>query len=276
MGGLLIVPVALIIGNLICINTEGSNQVLALSFLTFSFMFIGVFDDWQSFTMKSNTGLSPKVKLALQGIAGAIFLHWTYWQGWINSKIYLFSDMSIDTGILIWPLALFVLLAESNSTNLTDGLDGLASGCGALVFTGLAIQLMLRGDQVITSFCMAMAGAWLGFLLHNRNPAKVFMGDTGSLPMGAALGGAALLSNSFWPLLLMGGVFLTESLSVIVQVWVFKITKCLYGRGKRIFRMAPIHHHYELTGHNEAVIVRNFWLVTLGLVLLGIFLRPTP
>ena len=134
----------------------------------------------------------------------------------------------LPLGLLIWPLGMFVFLAESNATNLTDGLDGLAAGCGAVVFTGLGLQLMLRGnlgDPPLAAFCLAMAGCWLGFLIHNRHPAQLFMGDTGSLAMGASLSAVALLSNSLWPLLVMGGVFLAESLSVIVQVWVFKATK---------------------------------------------------
>ena len=170
-----------------------------------------------------------------------------------------------------------MFLAESNATNLTDGLDGLASGCGALVFAGLAIQLMLRGhsgDPAMAGFCMSMAGAWLGFLIHNRNPARAFMGDTGSLAMGAALSAVALLTDSLWPLLVMGGVFLAESVSVIVQVWVFKATKGPDGQGRRIFRMAPLHHHFELGGTSERTVVPCFWLMTAALVLLGLLLRP--
>ena len=279
MGGLLTIPVGLIIGNLIALNSTNQLQVLALTFLTLSFMLIGGFDDWRSLTQKTNTGLNPKGKIALQTIASLLFLTWAQSQEWINSQIRFFSDSSIDIGIFIWPLALFVLLAESNATNLTDGLDGLASGCGAMVFAGLGIELIMRGNESepeIAGFCMAMAGAWLGFLIHNRRPARVFMGDTGSLPMGAALCGVALLFNSLWVLLIMGGIFLAESVSVIIQVWVFKLTKKLYGEGKRIFKMAPIHHHYELIGISEQTIVNHFWLVTLGLVLLGLLLRPNP
>jgi phospho-N-acetylmuramoyl-pentapeptide-transferase len=121
---------------------------------------------------------------------------------------------------------------------------------------------------------MAMAGCWIGFLVHNRNPAKVFMGDTGSLAMGGALTAVALLTNSLWPLLVMGGVFLAESLSVIIQVWVFKATKGTDGVGRRVFRMSPLHHHFELGGTAEQTVVPGFWLATMGLVLLGLALRP--
>jgi len=146
-----------------------------------------------------------------------------------------------------------------------------------MVFTGMALQLMLRGnggDPALAGFCAAMAGCWLGFLGHNRHPARLFMGDTGSLAMGAALAAVALLSNSLWPLLVMGGVFLAESLSVIIQVWVFKATKGADGQGRRVFRMAPLHHHFELGGLPEQQVVLRFWLASLALVGLGLLLLP--
>ena len=277
MGGLLVVPVGVILGSLITRDAVASQQLLSLAALTLAFMLIGGIDDWSSLTKHTNAGLTARGKLLLQAMAAATFLAIAAWQGWISSSIALPFGLELPLGLLIWPLGLFVVLAESNATNLTDGLDGLASGCGALVFTGLALQLMLRGDNgdpALAGFCMTMAGAWLGFLVHNRNPARAFMGDTGSLAMGAALSGVALLSNSLWPLLVMGGVFVAESLSVIIQVWVFKATKGPDGQGRRVFRMAPLHHHFELGGTNERSVVPAFWLVTAGLVLLGLVLRP--
>ena len=277
MGGLLVVPVGVIVGGLISPEGEASKQLLAVAAVTLIYMVIGGFDDWRSLTRRTNTGLTPRGKLFLQMVAAAAFLSVAAWHGWIDSTISLPLDVTLPLGLLIWPLGLFVFLAESNATNLTDGLDGLASGCGALVFAGLAIQLMLRGhsgDPAMAGFCMAMAGAWLGFLIHNRNPARAFMGDTGSLAMGAALSAVALLTDSLWPLLVMGGVFLAESVSVIVQVWVFKATKGPDGQGRRIFRMAPLHHHFELGGSDEASVVPAFWLSTSGLVVLGLLLRP--
>ena len=277
MGGLLVVPVGVILGSLITRDAVASQQLLSLAALTLAFMLIGGIDDWSSLTKHTNAGLTARGKLLLQAMAAATFLAIAAWQGWISSSIALPFGLELPLGLLIWPLGLFVVLAESNATNLTDGLDGLASGCGALVFTGLALQLMLRGDNgdpALAGFCMTMAGAWLGFLVHNRNPARAFMGDTGSLAMGAALSGVALLSNSLWPLLVMGGVFVAESLSVIIQVWVFKATKGPDGQGRRVFRMAPLHHHFELGGTNEQSVVPAFWLVTAGLVLLGLMLRP--
>ena len=278
MGGLLVVPVGVIAGCLISWEGRSADQLLAVGLVTLAYMVIGGIDDWSSLTKRTNTGLKPRGKILLQSAAAMVFLGWSAWQGWIPDTVNLPFGMVIAFGWLIWPLGLFVFLAESNATNLTDGLDGLASGCGALVFTGLGLQLMLRGnegDPAIAAFCMAMAGCWLGFLIHNRNPARVFMGDTGSLAMGASLSAVALLSNSLWPLLLMGGVFLAESLSVIIQVWVFKATKGPDGVGRRVLRMAPLHHHFELGGTSEQVVVPMFWLATAGLVMLGIVFRPT-
>jgi len=276
MGGLLIVPLSLIIGNLINIQSNNYNQIFAISCITFAYMLIGILDDWKSLIHKTNKGISAKQKLLFQSIAGCGFISWAYLKGWISSDVYLFSKISIEVGIIILPIALFVLIAESNATNLTDGLDGLASGCGALVFAGLGMQLILRESNNYTelaNFCMAMSGGWLGFLQYNKNPAKVFMGDTGSLAMGASLGGIALVSNSLWALLIMGGIFLMESISVILQVSIFKLTKKINGVGKRLFLMAPLHHHYELKGQKEIDIVTNFWLITILLIGIGIILR---
>lgn len=278
MGGLLVVPVGVIVGGLI---SPADPRLLAVAAITLAYMAIGAIDDWRSLTRRTNTGLKPRGKLLLQAVAAVLFLLWA-WQGqWLGGaelvSVALPLGWLLPVGLLIWPLGLFVFLAESNATNLTDGLDGLAAGCGAVVFTGLGLQLMLRGhegDPALAAFSVAMAGCWLGFLAHNRHPARLFMGDTGSLAMGAALSGVALLSNSLWPLLLMGGVFLAESLSVIAQVWVFKATKGADGQGRRLLRMAPLHHHFELGGLGEEQVVIRFWGVSLLLVVLGLVLLP--
>jgi phospho-N-acetylmuramoyl-pentapeptide-transferase len=279
MGGLLVVPVGAIVGGLI---SPGDPRLLAVAAVTLATMAIGAVDDWRSLTRRHNTGLTPRGKLLLQAAVAVAFLAWAAAGQWLGGAqagdVALPLGWVLPLGWLIWPLGLFVLLAESNATNLTDGLDGLAAGCGAVVFTGMGLQLMLRGhegDPALAGFCLAMAGCWLGFLAFNRNPARLFMGDTGSLAMGAALAAVALLSNSLWPLLLMGGVFLAESLSVILQVWMFKATKNpATGQGRRLFRMAPLHHHFELGGLGEQQVVIRFWGASLLLVLLGLLLLP--
>ena len=278
MGGLLVVPVGVIVGGLI---SPSDPRLLAVAAITLAYMAIGAVDDWRSLRKNTNTGLTPKGKLLLQAVAAVMFLCWAYQAEWLGVQevgtVALPLGWALPLGLLIWPLALFVFLAESNATNLTDGLDGLAAGCGAVVFTGMGLQLMLRGhegDPALAAFCTAMAGCWLGFLAHNRHPARLFMGDTGSLAMGAALTAVALLSNSLWPLLLMGGVFLAESLSVILQVWVFKATKGRNGQGRRLLRMAPLHHHFELGGLGEEQVVMRFWSASLLLVVVGLVLLP--
>ena len=274
MGGLLLVPCGVVVGSLVSPNDP---RLLPIGLVTLAFMVIGGVDDWRSLTKRHNTGLTPKGKLLLQALAAGLFLLWAGLHGEIPASIALPWGWLLPIGLLIWPLGLFVFLAESNATNLTDGLDGLAAGVGAIVLVGLSLQLMLRGnggDPALAGYGAALAGAWLGFLLHNRHPARVFMGDTGSLAMGAALTAIALLSNSLWPLLLMGGLLLAESLSVILQVWVFKATKGADGQGKRLLRMAPLHHHFELGGWSERRVVVSFWGVSLLLVALGLVLVP--
>jgi phospho-N-acetylmuramoyl-pentapeptide-transferase len=278
MGGLLVVPVGVLIGGLI---GPSDPRLLAVAAVTLAYMAVGAVDDWRSLTRRTNTGLTPRGKLVLQALIAALFLAWAASGRWLGAgttgDVGLPFGFVLTLGLLIWPLGLFVFLAESNATNLTDGLDGLAAGCGAVVFTGMALQLLLRGhggDPALAGFCAAMAGCWLGFLTQNSHPARVFMGDTGSLAMGAALAAVALLSDSLWPLVLMGGVFVAESLSVILQVWVFKATKGADGQGRRLFRMAPLHHHFELGGMNEQAVVLGFWTISLLLVMMGLVLLP--
>ncbi len=272
MGGIFIIPIGIIIGNIININKEGYMIIITLSLLTIVFMLIGLIDDYVSLKRKTNTGLSPTEKIILQVFMSLIFIFICLFNEWITQDI-LITNKIINLQYLIFPLSLFVLLAESNSTNLTDGLDGLLSGCSVLIFTGFTIHLVLDNQSIQTTlarFCIAMAGTCMGFLFLNKNPAKIFMGDSGSLAIGACLGGIGLLSNSLWTLLIMGGIFAAESISVICQVSIFKVTKKIKGQGYRLFLMTPMHHHFELQGHNEKKIVGNFWLVTFCLIILSL------
>ena len=276
MGGLLCIPAGVIIGNIYNIISTNDSRLHILSFIILSYTIIGFLDDAKSINKNKNIGLSYKEKLFLQIFCSLIFLSLCASNNLITSSLLIYGNKTIDIGLWIWPIAMFVLLAESNSTNLTDGLDGLASGCGALIFTGLAIEIMLTGniDNIsLANFCIVMAGTWTGFLLFNKNPAMIFMGDTGSLALGAALGGIALISNSLWTLFIMSGVFFIESLSVILQVTYFKLTKRLKGKGERIFLMTPLHHHFELLGYREILIVNIFWLLTICLVTFSLIVR---
>jgi len=272
MGGVFFIPIGIIITNILYFNTYNYKIILALSFLILCFMFIGLIDDLLSLKKQFNTGLTSNQKLILQLFISLIFIFICASNNYIPHSIQI-ANRVINLGNLVYPLGIFVLLAESNSTNLTDGLDGLLSGCSVLIFTGLAINILIdnhTNSQTLAPLCIVMAGACMGFLFLNKYPAKLFMGDSGSLAIGASLGGIALISNNLWSLLIMGGILATESVSVIIQVIIFKISKRLKGKGHKLFLMSPIHHHFELKGNNENVIVGSFWLITLLLVIINI------
>jgi phospho-N-acetylmuramoyl-pentapeptide-transferase len=259
MGGIFFVPVAVLVA---CVLSKFDTNVLAVSALTLSYGLIGWIDDWQILRRKSNKGISPKMKLALQVGFAAVFCLWLFsTQNYSITNIALPLGFSISLGWFVFlPLATFVLVAESNATNLTDGVDGLAGGTVAIALFALGV-LVAPSAPGLMVFCTALSGGCLGFLVHNRNPARVFMGDTGSLALGGALGAVALLSNSLFVLLILSGIFFVETLSVIAQVSYYKATKGPDGKGKRLLKMAPLHHHLELSGWSELQVVAVFYII---------------
>ena len=263
MGGIFFIPV----GVVVAIALSGlSSEVIATGVLTLAYGFIGWLDDWQVLHRKSNKGISPRTKLALQVIFSILFCLWILkTQSTELTTVALPFGISLPLGLLFWPLSGFVLVAESNATNLTDGLDGLMAGTGAISLLGLgALVAPTHPDLMV--FCAAMAGACLGFLVYNHNPAKVFMGDTGSLALGGALAAVGVLSGNLLGLLIVTLLFFAETVSVIIQVSYYKATKGPDGVGKRFFRMAPLHHHFELSGWSELQVVGVFYAVTAVLV----------
>lgn len=265
MGGIFIVPVGLAIA---LFATGFNGNVVAACALTLSYAAIGFLDDWQILRRRSNKGISPRTKLFLQIGFASLFCLWIYWtQPSSVTHVLLPFGLTLPLGILFFPIAGFALVAESNATNLTDGIDGLAGGTGAIALLGLG-AVMAPTSPGLMVFCACMAGCYLGFLAHNRNPARVFMGDTGSLALGGALASVALMTQSMLVLLILSGIFLMETLSVIAQVSYYKATKDENGIGKRLFKMAPLHHHLELVGWSELQIVGWFYLVGLVLVFL--------
>ncbi|HEY9797630.1 MAG TPA: phospho-N-acetylmuramoyl-pentapeptide-transferase [Leptolyngbyaceae cyanobacterium] len=264
MGGVFFVPVAVVVALVwsgLLVRTQDFTSVLAVSVLTLAYAGIGWLDDWEIVRLRSNKGISPRVKLALQIVVGSLFCVWLAWsQPASITTISLPLNLLLPLGSLFWPLAVFVLVAESNATNLTDGVDGLAAGTCAIALLGLA-ALIAPTSPGLMIFCACMSGSCLGFVVHNRNPAKVFMGDTGSLALGAALGGVALLTQNLWGLFILSGIFFVESVSVIAQVGYYKATKGPNGIGKRLFKMSPFHNHLELTGWSETRIVGVFYLI---------------
>ena len=272
MGGIFFIPVGILINNILYLNQDDYKTIFTLSLLIICFMLIGFIDDFLSLKKQLNTGLKSNQKIILQFIISLIFIIICASNNLIPNTIQI-SNKMFYVGNLIYPLGIFVLLAESNSTNLTDGLDGLLSGCSVLIFTGLAIKILIDSPSnnfTLAPFCLVMAGACMGFLFLNKHPAKLFMGDSGSLAIGASLGGIALITNNLWSLLIMGGILAAESISVIVQVSIFKISKQLKGKGHKLFLMTPLHHHFELKGNNEILIVSNFWSVTLLLIIINL------
>ena len=269
MGGIFFVPAGVAVALL---WSRFNSDVVAVSTLTLAYGFIGWLDDWQILRRKSNKGISPRMKLALQMGFAALFCLWLMFHNpAISTNIALPFGWVLPLGFLFWPLAGFVLVAESNATNLTDGVDGLMGGLGAIALLGLGASVASTSPELMI-FCACISGSCLGFLAHNRNPARVFMGDTGALALGGALGAVALLSNSLWILLIISGIFLVETLSVIAQVGYYKATKGPDGIGKRLLKMAPLHHHLELCGWLETQVVGTFYLTNGFLVLMIVLL----
>jgi phospho-N-acetylmuramoyl-pentapeptide-transferase len=270
MGGIFFIPVAVLTA---LVWTGFATSVVAVSALTIAYGAIGWLDDWQILRRRSNKGISPRMKLALQITFGALFCLWMFLTQPVSiTTLILPFGFALPLGFLFWLLAAFVLVAESNATNLTDGLDGLAGGTGAIALLGLGALVAPTSPELMV-FCACLSGACLGFLMHNHNPARVFMGDTGSLALGGALAAVALLSHSLFGLLILSGLFLAETLSVIAQVVYYKATKDANGIGKRLLKMAPLHHHFELTGWSETQVVSRFYMIGGLLAVVGLLVH---
>ena len=275
MGGIFMIIPFMTFLLIITLNLS-SLKLFLLLVTIFGFFIIGFLDDYLSIKNKKNTGFKTKDKFVIQSIISIIFILLAYEKNLINPLIIISDSWGINMNIFILPISFLVLVGISNSVNLTDGLDGLAAGCSGIVFYGLGTEILMKEQQdlfIFSVLCYSMSGICLGFLKYNKYPAKIFMGDTGSLSIGAIMGSIAILTNSIFTLSIFSGIFVIESLSVMVQVGFFKITKKFFNEGKRIFLMAPLHHHLELKGIKEQKIVENFWKINILLVILGIVLK---
>ncbi|MBO9665068.1 phospho-N-acetylmuramoyl-pentapeptide-transferase [Dokdonella sp.] len=281
MGGALIL-IAVGIATLLWMDLSSRYVWLVLG-VTFAFGAIGFYDDYKKIVLKDSRGLAARWKYFWQSLFAlvvAIALYKTA-QTPAETALFLplFKQVAIPLGLLFVPLAYFMITGFSNAVNLTDGLDGLAIMPSVLVVTALGAFAYLAGNAKFSEYlgipsipgagelaiyCGALAGAGLGFLWFNAYPAQVFMGDVGALAIGAALGTLAVIVRQEIVLLIMGGVFVMETVSVMLQVASFKLT------GKRIFRMAPIHHHFELKGWPESRVIVRFWIISVVLVLIGL------
>ncbi|MEE4203945.1 MAG: phospho-N-acetylmuramoyl-pentapeptide-transferase [Halieaceae bacterium] len=281
MGGTLIL-VAIAVATLLW-GDLSSRYVWVVLLTTLAFGAVGWVDDYRKVVEKDPRGLPARWKYFWQSVIGlgaAVYLYQTA-ESLPETALYVpfFKDVALSMGVLFIPFTYFVIVGSSNAVNLTDGLDGLAILPTVMVATGLGTIAYLTGhvdfaaylhipylagSGELVIFCGAIAGAGLGFLWFNTYPAMVFMGDVGALALGAALGIVAVITRHEIVLFIMGGIFVLETVSVMIQVASFKLT------GKRVFRMAPIHHHFELKGWPEPRVIVRFWIITVMLVLFGL------
>ncbi|MGM0851642.1 MAG: phospho-N-acetylmuramoyl-pentapeptide-transferase [Bacillota bacterium] len=247
--------------------SEPGPETYLMILVTVGFGLLGFLDDFIKVVMKRNLGLTSKQKLLGQIVISVIF-YLIFKQNDFPTTVSIpLTDFSFELGWFYCLFIIFWLVGFSNAVNLTDGLDGLVSGTSAIAFGALAVLAWNQSQYDVAIFGVAVVGAVLGFLVFNAHPAKVFMGDTGSLALGGAIATIAILTKLEIILILIGGVFVIETLSVILQVASFKTT------GKRIFKMSPLHHHYELVGWSEWRVVVTFWTVGLLFAVLGIYIE---
>ena len=264
MGGLFMM-LALVIT--VCIVPPYSVTLWMLLFLTLGHGALGFSDDFIKAVKRRNLGLTTKQKLLGQAVLAIIFCYISIAYAALPTTLWIpLVDTTVDLGYAYYVLAFIIILGTTNAVNLTDGLDGLATGISAIAGAAFAVVGLLVGSLSVTFFGIIVSAVCLGFLYFNANPAKVFMGDTGSLALGGAFAGMAIATKTELLLIVIGFVFVVEALSVILQVASFKT------RGVRIFRMSPIHHHFELGGWSERKVVYVFWAVSLIMALLGIAL----
>lgn len=242
-------------------------EIKLLLLVTLGYGAIGFLDDFIKIYYKQNLGLTAKQKLFAQLGLALVFYYLLISDGHSTQVSIPGTNYGLELGWLYFPFVVFMLIGASNAVNLTDGLDGLLSGTAAIAFGTYALLAWRFSEPEIAIFSAAIVGAVLGFLVYNAHPAKVFMGDTGSLALGGAISAIAILTKTELLLVIIGGVFVIEALSVIIQVISFKT------RGKRIFRMSPIHHHFELVGWSEWKVVVFFWLSAICFAGLGIYLE---
>ena len=271
MGGIIILIPLLFATLFICIlNTIISSQVnitsIAILFVLVSFAIIGGVDDYKKLKQRSSKGIRAKMKLLFQFIVAIVTVYLLSFN--VSTEIIFPFGLVIDLGWLYYPLAVTAIVSYSNAVNVTDGLDGLVSLPIIIASSCLAIiSFYVTHDYEVFYLCMVLIGSCLGFLFFNANPAKIFMGDVGSLSIGALLGAMSIITKHEVVFIIISGLFVVEALSVVIQVYYFKFTG-----GKRIFRMAPIHHHFEQLGWPENTVVVRFWIFSILCAAAGISL----
>ncbi len=281
MGGVIIL-LGIIISVLLWADLK-NIYILFCLYVATSFGLLGAYDDYQKIRNKNSSGISSKFKIFMQiflaSLGLIILTFFVEYQEFKNLYFPFLKNLVVNLGWFFIPFSVFVIVGSSNAVNLTDGLDGLATvpvilvaGCfafisyvtGNIVFSEYLQIIYIDGTGEISIFCGSIIGACLGFLWFNAPPAKIFMGDTGSLSLGGSLGAVGIITKHEIVLAITGGLFVLEALSVMVQVISFKLT------GKRIFKMAPIHHHFEKKGWPESTVVIRFWIISIILAMIGL------
>ena len=280
MGGLLIL--AAVVFSVFCWGDLSNKYLWLVLFMTVSFGVIGWIDDLTKLKTQSSNGLTSRQKFFWQSLSAfiGIIIFYTYSTNPLETSLIIpfFKDFSLPLGLFFIFFSYFVIVGSSSAVNLTDGLDGLAIMPSVMIAAALGVLGYASGNIIISDylnipylplsgemlvFCGAIVGSGIGFLWFNTYPAQVFMGDVGSLSLGAALGAIAVMIRQEIVFAIMAGVFVAETLSVMIQVTSYKLT------GKRVFKMAPLHHHFELSGWAEPKIIVRFWIITLILILIG-------
>ena len=281
MGGLIILLGLLV--SVLCWGDLSNINILFCIYIAISFGLLGAYDDYKKIKFSNSSGISSKLKIFLQFILAIVgvsfYVYFVDYQDITNLYFPFFKNLIINLGWFFIPFSVFVIIGSSNAVNLTDGLDGLATvpvilvaACfafisyvtGNIVFSDYLQIPYIEGTGEISIFCGAIIGSCLGFLWFNAPPAKIFMGDTGSLSLGGSLGAVGIITKHEIVLAITGGLFVLEAVSVMVQVISFKLT------GKRIFKMAPIHHHFEKKGWPESTVVIRFWIISIILAMIGL------
>ena len=293
MGGLIVL--ASVLGPTLLWGNPGNTYILLIVFVTAALGAVGFLDDYLKVVKKKPKGLIGRYKIVGQILVGLVVGGVIYfYPQWIDvnlerikssTTVPFFKNLEFNFGVMYIPMVIFIIAATSNAVNLTDGLDGLAIGIVGIVALTLGVMSyvsgnavvseyltipFLRGNGELTIYCAALAGAALGFLWFNAYPAQVFMGDTGSLALGGAIGALCVLIKKELLLPTLGGVFLAETVSVIVQRFYFKYTRKKYGEGRRVFKMAPLHHHFEMLGWPEPKIVTRFYIVAILMMIVSL------
>lgn len=279
MGGVMIViPIALVTlllnsASLIRPALIMGNSIFLPLGMMISFALIGVADDWEGLRgHRTGLGMRAWVKFLLQVVVSFVASFGLY--HFLDAPHLYLPGYIVEFKVGLWyiPIAMFIIVASSNAINLTDGLDGLAGLISATAFAAYGGIAVMQGQIFLARFCFTVVGAVVGFLWFNVHPAELFMGDTGSLALGSSLAVVALMTGQWAVLPIVAIIPVSNTLSVIIQVAYFKLTKRIYGEGRRVFNMTPLHHHFELLGWSETQVVQRFWLISLLVAMIGVAL----